>query len=189
MFLLQPVIDSYDLLLVIIAKGSRKNPKQFPHQEVINFLGCYTQFNKIVDAIIVLNDETMIYRELMSSLIVIQHSLSKEDGMRSFAGIVKAIQYFLRRMDILLVEKSQLLEEKQKWSSEKSSLEKEILDLKKNLSDISELPTTVISNLKEDTTNTFKDNKNMDFLINSPKKGNDNLFFKNNKSNYYDYYA
>lgn len=161
MFILHPIIASFEDLLAVIEKGSEKNENNFPHAEVQRFLKCYERFNIFVLQLLQTSEVT-IYQDLVLSLSIIEKSLTKKEGKMSFAAIVKAIQYFLVQID-------KLLEEKQAWYSEKFQLEGEISDMKlqlesirieTSLTDTSELSTKFMSsrNHQEDS------NKGLNFV-------------------------
>jgi hypothetical protein len=121
MFILQGMVDNIDLLINIVKKGAAKNSNQFPHNEVKTFLDSVAGYNFIYQLLPQDHDddERKIYQDLIASLIILEPLVKNEDGKVSFSSILKAVRYFLVKMD-------KLLEEKLKLEGDKINLEHQI---------------------------------------------------------------
>ena len=123
--ILLPIIASFGDILTVIEQGSKNNKDNFPHKEVQRILKFYESFNRFIWGLLRLKKKLSSIKTCFCLSLL----LAKNDAKRSFAAIVKAIQYFLNQID-------KVLESKQAWHTEKTKLEEEVSCLKSQLDSI-----------------------------------------------------
>ena len=139
MFVLQPIVDCIDTLIIIVRSGAAKNSAYFPHAEVRKFLNSAAGFDFIYKVLPQDNDydEAKIYQDLVTSLLVLEPLVKNEAGKKAFSSILNAMKFFLLKMDHLLEEKLKVEGDKIKLEAQISTRTVQLDSILKNLNDSS----------------------------------------------------